>query len=71
MHKKIETSFVNSFYQLADPIPNHTPFSPEEVKASDMKIILEISTRSYLRMQTDVKTKEISLSCKKFGKSCF
>jgi hypothetical protein len=57
MPQKIEASFVKQFYQFVDPIPKVSAFNAEQVKTNDMKIALEIATRSYLRMQTDVKSK--------------
>lgn len=64
-------TFLHHFFHFECPQAKVTEFTEEELKNNDMKISLEIATRSTLRMQSDPKTSLVSFSCKNYGKNCF
>lgn len=64
-------TFLHHFFDFEYPQAQVTEFTEEELKNNDMKISLEIATRSTLRMQSDPKTNLVSFSCKNYGKNCF
>ena len=52
------------------PIPFKSVYTKEFAKSNDLRLLLEIATRSHLRMYTDYKTGLLHFICKNKGPDC-
>lgn len=65
------TSFESDFFIYKTPVPLLSCYSEEFVRSNDLRLLLEIATRSYLRMYTDSRTGSLHFICKQRGSQCF
>jgi hypothetical protein len=62
--------FEEAFFDYNFPVPMVTIYNKEYAKNNDLRLLLEIATRSYLRMFTDPKTSILHFICKNKGQEC-
>jgi len=46
-------------------------YDEEFIRSNDLRLVIEIATKSNLRMYTDAKTSSIHFICKKRGAVCY
>lgn len=64
-------AFQKMFFDYQIPLPFKSVYHEHFIKSNDLRLLLEIATKSTLRMYTDSKSGNLHFICKKKGANCF